>query len=563
MAKNISIGVDIGNNQVKVVQLRKTSNGVRIDKFFIEDYGLTSVELESAETRMKAVAGILSKIFKDLKPLSIALAVSKSEENVRTVLLPVMTEKQLREVLKFGGQQDYIPFDLNDMIWDINISHFYRRKEEIKTEGKEKMEVVFAVAKKAVVNAYLDLADKLKCSIEVLDSSLLSNLNFSLYNMPMPKDKIWSKLDVGAETTSVNVLEGDSLKFGLNVPWGVNDIVETAQQVLSLDWSAAKDFVSKMDFSKDPSMVDEKTKMVYSAFESKLKDFLRQLNGAFSFFESKSSGRIVSEVYLSGGATKLLNFNKFISAKINKTVKTEGELNKSLISYDKGQEAALLGALPQLGTAIGVALRSLLPVRNNINLLPREIIIGRELKSRRSLVIVSAACILLVLLLGTGYKIKLGADIQSQIDASENVIAGEDAVIKELRMKKKALDRIKGLTTRYTNHTKFFKKWSEILYELTTIVPDTMWFDTAEWNVGGFDSTGFSKEDVAKDLVANGKASKNFPNLTCNTRETNEGSIFFRAYSKREKLTTTKPLSRSSGSGSARTSSSTKEGRAQ
>ena len=145
MAKNISIGVDIGNNQVKVVQLRKTLSGVKIDKFYIEDYALSSKELESGEVRRKAVSQILGRIFSEIKPVNVAVAISKYEENVRTILFPVMTEKQLREVLKFGGQQDYIPFDLNDMIWDINISNFYRRKDEVKTEGKEKMEVVLAV----------------------------------------------------------------------------------------------------------------------------------------------------------------------------------------------------------------------------------------------------------------------------------------------------------------------------------------------------------------------------------------------------------------------------------
>jgi len=541
LAKNISIGVDIGNNQVKVVQLRKTLSGVKIDKFYIEDYALSSKELESGEVRRKAVSQILGRIFSEIKPVNVAVAISKYEENVRTILFPVMTEKQLREVLKFGGQQDYIPFDLNDMIWDINISNFYRRKDEVKTEGKEKMEVVLAVAKKSIVNNYLDIAESLNFSINILESSLLANLNFSLYNMVIPSDKIWSKVDIGAETTSVNILEGDSLKFGLNVPWGVNDIIETAEEVLALDWAAAKEFVSTMDFTQDQALADKKTKMVYSAFEGKLKDFLRQLNGAFSFFESKNEGKKVAEVYMSGGAARLLNFNKFIAEKIGKPVKVESELNKNLISYDKSQESALLNALPQLGTAIGAALRVLLPVKNNVNLLPREIIIGRNLRSRRSLLIVTVSSILLVLLVGTGYKIKLGAALQEKIEICKTDLGKEDEIVKELRIKKKAIDRLAAYTVRYTSHAKYFKKWSDMVCELAKIVPDKMWFETVEWNIGGFDASGMCKEDVVRDFADIGMKSKNFQNLKYSTRETGDGLISFRSWIKNEKQAVAAP----------------------
>ena len=301
MAKNTSIGIDIGNNQLKLVQLRKTSSGVKIDKFYIEDYGLTSKELEIPENRLKAVARILGKLVKEIKPVNVIFTVSKYEENIRTFSMPIMTEKQLREAIKLGGHSDYIPFDLKEMIWDVNISQFYRRKEEVKNDGREKMEVVFAVAKKQVVNAYLDIAEKLEFPVDILTSNSLANLNFSCFNTAFDDEKIWSKIDVGAETTSINVLEGNIMKFGMNIPWGINDIVEVAQETLGLDWPAAKDFVAKMDFGSEFIASDESEKKVHIALESYIKDFFRQLNGAFSFFESKSAGKPVTEVLLSGG----------------------------------------------------------------------------------------------------------------------------------------------------------------------------------------------------------------------------------------------------------------------
>ena len=43
---------------------------------------------------------------------------------------------------------EYIPFDLKDMVWDIQVSRWYRRKAELDADGKQKMDVTLIVAKK-------------------------------------------------------------------------------------------------------------------------------------------------------------------------------------------------------------------------------------------------------------------------------------------------------------------------------------------------------------------------------------------------------------------------------
>jgi len=527
LAKTTSIGIDIGYNQLKVVQLKKTSNGVKIDRFYFEDYGLSSKELDSPGIRMKAISQILGRIFKDLKPVNVVLAISKFEENIRTLSMPIMLEKQLREALKLGGNQEFIPFDLKEMIWDVNISHLYRRKEDVKSDGREKMDVIFAVAKKEVVNNYLDLAEKLKFSVDFLESNALASLNFSCFNMVIPKDKVWGKIDFGSETTAVNVLEGESLKFGLNVPWGINDIIEVVQSSLSMDWLTAKEYVSKLDFSAGYTGSDDQSKKVFSALESKIKDFLRQLNGAFSFFESKSGGSSVSEVIISGGGSKLVNIGKYISSKIGKNVKSENQINKNVISYDKAIESSLLENLPLLTTAIGAGLRNLLQVKNNINLLPLEIIIGRKLRSRRSLIIVVAVCIFLILMLATGYKMKQRSDVMLKIDDITGKLDTMSSDIKDLKRKKKAIDRLKIIKIRYTKPETKFRKWSTYIYELSSIVPDRMWLETAEWSSLGFDTTGACKEDIVKELCDNGENTENFKKLkSVNTRQLEDRTAF-------------------------------------
>ncbi len=476
MAKNTSIGIDIGNSQIKVVLLKKSGNGVKIERFFVENYGLSPKELSSPITVVNKRMEIISKIFKELKPVNVVVAVAKGEDNIRTIQMPLMTEQSLRQALRWGGQPDYIPFDLKEMTWDVVISQVYRRKEEIKAEGKEKMDVIIALAKKNIVNSYLDIFESSNALIDILDSNTLSGSNFTCFNYAIPKDKIWGKIDFGAEMTTVNVLEGSNLKFTLNIPWGVNDITELAQAVTGITgWKEAQEIVHSMDFNVPENPVMQ-------ALEPKIKDFVRQLNGAISFYESKNQGSVVSEVMLSGGGAMLCGMDRFISSKINREVKIENEINRSLINYDKKDEVQLKMLLPQLNVAIGAAMRNLVELRNTANLLPFDIMLGRKLKSRRTSTVVILAAALALLF--TGVYLKYSAfskdrakllEISAEFDAHKGT-AGD------LLNMKDAVDTFQTINENYATLNKNSTRWSEALIELSSLVPKNTFIANANWS---------------------------------------------------------------------------------
>ncbi len=510
MAKNTSIGIDIGNSQIKVVLLKKSGNGVKIERFFVENYGLSPKELSSPITVVNKRMEIISKIFKELKPVNVVVAVAKGEDNIRTIQMPLMTEQSLRQALRWGGQPDYIPFDLKEMTWDVVISQVYRRKEEIRAEGKEKMDVIIALAKKNIVNSYLDIFESSNALIDILDSNTLSGSNFTCFNYAIPKDKIWAKIDFGAEMTTVNVLEGSNLKFTLNIPWGVNDITELAQAVIGITgWKEAQETVHAMDFNAPENQVMQ-------ALEPKIKDFIRQLNGAISFYESKNQGSVVSEVMLSGGGAMLCGMDKFIGSKINKEVKIENEINRSLINYDKKDEVQLKMLLPQLNVAIGAAMRNLVELRNTANLLPFDIMLGRKLKSRRTSTVVILAAALALLFTGVGLKfsaftkdsMKL-VEINAEFDAHKGT-AGD------LLNMKDAVDTFETINDNYATLNKNSTRWSEALIELSALVPKNTFIANANWSARSQQfllKTDKKFQQEQQEIVEKFGGSKNFSGM--------------------------------------------------
>ena len=510
MAKNTSIGVDIGSSSLKVVLLKRTSNGVRLDKFIIEDYNLSHKELESPEVRHKKITEILQRIFKDLKPQNVVFSVAKGEDNIRIITMPLVAEKALRESLKWGGQPDYIPFDLKEMIWDVNISQVLRRKEEIKSDGKEKMDVVLALAKKPVVDLYLDLSEKMKYSMDILESNVLAGVNFTCFNLTLAKDKIWCKIDIGAEATAVNILEGENLKFSLNIPWGVNDIIEMVESVLGKNWQEAKEYAKKVNFGAD-ALADIDSKNVFQAMEPKIKDFSRQLNGAFSFFESRNPGKIISEILISGGGSKLAGLDKYIMERTGKLVKVENVINKNLINFSKNDEEKITSSLPFLNVAIGAALRNLANVKNNINLLPLDVMIGRKLSTRRLSVLVFVGFFFLCLIGVSIYKYIERGNVIGQIEKIDKDLSGMSIETTELAKMNATINAFKETEREYFSIKKQLPVWSNIVHELVRIIPDKTWLNSAAWSASGFSARGKcpKKIDQVNILVENGNSSLN------------------------------------------------------
>ena len=510
MAKNTSIGIDIGNSQIKVVLLKKSGNGVKLERIFVENYGLSPKELSSPITVVNKRMEIISKIFKEIKPVNVVVAVAKGEDNIRTIQMPLMTEQSLRQALRWGGQPDYIPFDLKEMTWDIVISQVYRRKEEIKAEGKEKMDVIIALAKKNIVNSYLDIFESSSALIDVLDSNTLSGLNFTCFNYAIPKDKIWAKIDFGAEMTTVNVLDGSNLKFTLNIPWGVNDITEMTQSVSGIaDWKDAQAAVHSMDFNVSDNPVMQ-------ALEPKIKDFVRQLNGAISFYESKNQGCVVSEVMLSGGGAMLCGMDRFIGSKISREVKLENEINRSLINYDKKDETQLKMLLPQLNVAIGAAMRNLVELRNTANLLPFDIMLGRKLKSRRTSTVLVIAASLALLFGGVAWRYSVYSQSLLKLAEVKKEFDSQNGEAVDLIKMQDAVDTFNSISANYASVNANSTVWSDALIELSSIVPKNTYVANANWSARSQQflfktAKKFQKEE--QEIVEKFSNSKNFSGM--------------------------------------------------
>lgn len=128
MAKNQVVSIDIGNDAIKMVQLEKTTNGIRIIKTGIDNYPNRHETNTDQENDIENVTESLLKVWKQVGgKYPVVISVPRLLITTRRLSnLPQTTEeKQLASVVAMQAETE-LPFRPEDTVYDFMI--FARQK---------------------------------------------------------------------------------------------------------------------------------------------------------------------------------------------------------------------------------------------------------------------------------------------------------------------------------------------------------------------------------------------------------------------------------------------------
>ncbi|MCI0529122.1 MAG: pilus assembly protein PilM, partial [Nitrospira sp.] len=174
------VGLDIGSSTVKLIQMTETKKGYSLEKF-----GITPLDPELIVDGTVMDAGRVTDAIRQLvaeqkiKVKEVALSVSGHSVIVKKIQVPVMSEDELEESIKWEAEQ-YIPFDINDVNIDF---HILGQAEG--TENREQMSVVLVAVKKDKLNEYTALITEagLAPVIVDVDAFTLENMYYANYDI--------------------------------------------------------------------------------------------------------------------------------------------------------------------------------------------------------------------------------------------------------------------------------------------------------------------------------------------------------------------------------------------
>ncbi|MBE0500145.1 MAG: type IV pilus assembly protein PilM [Desulfuromonadales bacterium] len=340
------IGVDIGSNSVKLVQLHETKGVYHLTALGVAPLPSDAI-VDGAIMDSSAVVEVIDNLYKSLKlkTKNVATSISGHSVIIRKIKLPIMTEEEMEASIQWEAEQ-YIPFEISEVNLDFQI---------LGPDAKDtsQMNVVLVAAKKDFVNDYISVFSECGLTPIVLDIDCFAMENAFEVNSQIDSQGVIALVNMGASSINMNVLKDGASIFTRDITVGGNMVNEELQKRLGLSAEDAE--ALKLGGTVDGiqrSAVDE---VIREAMESLVQEVQRSLD----FFSATASDDKIQAVYITGGVSRNPLAKELLSERLALPVDVLGAFGQVVID-EKNFDLEYIDAIgPLMSVAVGLAMRRL------------------------------------------------------------------------------------------------------------------------------------------------------------------------------------------------------------
>ena len=299
-SKNPRLGVDISSTAVKVLMLEKHRNGYRPVGFAIEPIPAGAVQ-DKTITDTDVVAGALSRALSrsraKTKHIVMAVPTSASVSRVLNISNPG-NEFELEEQVRMESDQ-YIPFPIDEVSLDFEPLHNEvgsKPKKKAPTE-ESSLQVIMAATRSTNVEARIAVAEAAGLAVDVMDIESFAIQNaFTEIIAPTlsAEDRAQpiALLDVGANTTTINVFSGDDIIYSKEHPFGGKQLTNEISMYYGLSAEEAE------EKKRNDTLPDDYHRKVLQPF---IDNMAMQIERFIQYFYSETNRGTIGLILLGGG----------------------------------------------------------------------------------------------------------------------------------------------------------------------------------------------------------------------------------------------------------------------
>ena len=336
------IGLDIGSSCVKAVELTQVGGDL-----VITGYGQS--EILSEKSKADAILDVLHG--SSFRTRRVVTAVSGKSVIVRYLTMIQMGPEDLQNAIKFEADK-YIPFDVDEVVLDCQK---LEDPPEIGRPGnlnENEMRVLLVAVKRALVDDHVGLIQGIGLTPDVIDVDTFALGNaFGLRSRLSPTverdDRAVALVDIGANKTNVNILQGTTSYFTREIYLGGDDFTSAISKRFSVEAHQAE--LMKRDSGDNAEEVRQAVMPV-------IEDLANEVHLSFDYFENQFD-REVEEVFLSGGGSRLPHVEEALEKIFEKRARNWDPTENLKINSDTVDVGKLKANAAQLAVAIGLASR--------------------------------------------------------------------------------------------------------------------------------------------------------------------------------------------------------------
>ncbi len=334
-----SIGLDIGSGFVKMVEVDHSGDQPEVSRVAmrpllpdaivegeIMDYGLVS----------DTVRGLFQEL--DMKGAEVITAVGGHDVIIKKIEMDRMKESDAREVIRWEAEQ-HVPFDIKSVELDFQVLNPH-------DEGLQ-MEVLLVAAKRELVDNKVGLLQDAGVEPVIIDVDAFALHNAFEFNYPEAQEGIVALVNVGHETTNVNILENGVPILTRDIPFGTRKIREDLQRERGLTAEQAEDIVQARE------TLDDMDRFV----ESSADEIAVGIERASAFLMTREDGETLGKIFLSGGGARVPGMIDALARRMNVETDLVNPFERVPVRPDAAGDLSIDEAAPMLLLPLGLALR--------------------------------------------------------------------------------------------------------------------------------------------------------------------------------------------------------------
>jgi type IV pilus assembly protein PilM len=338
------IGLDIGSNSIKAVQLKQTGKGLQLLSFGIEPLPAQTIVDGSIMNQGAVVEAIrtLRNLLR-FKGRDVATAVSGHSVIVKKIKMPEMTREELEEHIPWEAEH-HIPFPKDEVEMD----------HQVLARAAGQMEVVLVAAKKEVIADYSLAIREAKLQPVVLDVTAFTIQNAFEVNYTIEPHEAIALINIGATMATINILGNGTSAFTRDVAGGGNDFTEEIQKRLNVSHEEAEAW--KLGGTSEGEVVPHE---VEGVMEEVADGMAGKLQRSLDFFLASTADAKLTRIYLCGGTAKVPALQRALEQKSHSPVEILDPFRRIMVDEKRFDPSFLRQHAPEATVALGLALRHL------------------------------------------------------------------------------------------------------------------------------------------------------------------------------------------------------------
>ena len=340
------VGVDFGSSSLKVVYAQKSGRATRV---------LASGIIDLAHQRISSQEDLVNLLREKVEEMGLrgrrAFTMVSHQNTVikflRAPQVPRLRAYELIEMVKWEIDPS-LSFPLDETVFD-----FMRYGTTMTEQGDKTLLLLGAAVQRDVMDNQIGILRSVglrPAGIGIIPLALTT-----AYANKQPSD-IFAIVDIGAQTTGINIIRGGHLDFSRNIPIAGKHFTDVIRQKLRVEAEEAEQLKREFrtlvaDKTQEEIDADPQLSQLSRCVSLCMTDLLARIQRTFDYFKTMTRQFDIPHVLLCGGGSMMYQIEGFLSRGLKTDVKVVNPLDD--INFVSGGEQA--AELREIGPVLAVA----------------------------------------------------------------------------------------------------------------------------------------------------------------------------------------------------------------